>query len=239
LIVYDNEPIPCDRCNSTGWIKVVKDGRETAQKCDCQIQDSYLKKGEKANIPPRFMGVNLENYYPDPENPSQKNAKKVVKAFIDDYPAVYKGLMLQGTTGVGKTRLLCTIAAELMHNSNDIDIFYIDWNDLVREMRSGAHLVTRDYSAINHLIYRLASVDLLLFDELGAANATAWILDNIYYLFNRRYNDQKITVCASNYLDKSINNQETLTQRIGERIRSRLYEMTDIVKISGKDLRAT
>jgi DNA replication protein DnaC len=64
-----------------------------------------------------------------------------------------------------------------------------------------------------------------------------WVYDNIYYLFNKRYNNKKITICASNYLDASIANQETLTQRVGERVRSRLYEMTDAHQLDGSDFR--
>jgi DNA replication protein DnaC len=228
----------CSLCNDTGWKMVVKDGREYAQKCECQAVDSYLAMGRKANIPPRFLNVNLENYYTDKNNPSIGDAKQVVEAFIRDYPAVMKGLLLQGPTGVGKTRLLCTVALELLKKfKQDIDIYYVDWNDLVQEMRFGDHVVNRDFSYINRLITRLAEADLLLFDELGATMAIPWILDHIYYLFNKRYNNQKITVCATNYLDESINNQETLNKRVSERIRSRLYEMTQIVLIRGDDLR--
>ncbi|MCP5107192.1 MAG: ATP-binding protein [bacterium] len=156
---------------------------------------------------------------------------------IDNYPGGVKGLLLQGKVGVGKTKLLCSIATELLKKIESIDIFYIDWNDLIREMRSGEGHASRDFEVINQLIYRLSTVDLLLFDELGASRMSPWVLDNVYYLFNKRYNNQKITVCATNYFDQSAGNQETLTQRIGERIRSRLYEMTDIIAVGGKDMR--
>lgn len=227
----------CKLCDGTGWVTIRKGDRELAQKCGCRLEDTIITRSEKFNIPKRFMGVSLEDYYPDKRNPSQGEAKQIVTSFISDYPAIYSGILFEGTTGVGKTRLLCTIASELIKKMRTIDMYYIDWNDLVREMRSGDHLVTRDYSSVNQMVSRLATVDLLLFDELGSAGTTPWILDNIYYIFNRRYNEQKLTICATNYLDKSINNQETLTQRVGERIRSRLYEMTQVVEIRGDDLR--
>ena len=216
---------------------VVKENREYAQKCECQAVEVIVSRGQHANIPPRFFDVKLDSYLPDKANPSQANAKTLVQKFIADYPGVVKGLLLQGPTGVGKTRLLCTIAVELMKKINGLDIYYIDWNDLVREMRFGDHVANRDYSPMNQLLFKLAEVELLLFDELGSSGTTPWVLDNIYYIFNKRYNNQKITVCATNYLDKSIDNQETLTKRVGERIRSRLFEMTSIVQIKGDDLR--
>lgn len=227
----------CQKCNGTGWITIKRDDKEFVKKCGCLKIDIMLTKAEKANIPQRFVTAKLEHYYPDENCPSQGIAKKKVEEFIDDYPSVKGGLLLQGSIGLGKTFLLCIIAAELMEKFNNIDIYYIDWNDLLREMRSGEGHATRDFSAIHQLINKLVNVDLLLFDELGASGMSPWVFDNIYYLFNKRYNNQKVTVCASNYLDKSLNGQETLNQRIGERIRSRLFEMTEVVEIYGKDMR--
>jgi DNA replication protein DnaC len=229
----------CSLCNDTGWKIVDKDGREFAQKCECQTVEIYKTVGQKSNIPQRFLGYELNSYMPQDENPSQKKAKKVVRKFIDDFPSVkdQKGLLLQGPVGVGKTRLLCSIANALIIKFKAIDIYYIDWNDLVREMRSGESHATRDFFSINELINKLIAADLLLFDELGASKLSEWVQDNVYHIFNKRYNNQKLTVCATNYPDKPINNQETLAQRIGTRIRSRLYEMTEVYEIKGTDYR--
>lgn len=227
----------CKKCKGTGWEKVIKNGVELVRRCDCTKTDIRLTKAEKANIPYRFISAQLDGYFPDKNYPTQAKAKKTVKKFIDEYPSVTGGLLLQGPVGVGKTRLLCTIATELMEKFHDIDIYYIDWNDLIREMRSGEEHASRDFDAINQVIQRLCSVDLLLFDEIGASRMSPWVLDNIYYLFNKRYNNQKVTVCATNFPDKVTGNRETLSQRVGERIRSRLFEMAQTVEIGGKDLR--
>jgi DNA replication protein DnaC len=84
----------------------------------------------------------------------------------------------------------------------------------------------------------LITVDLLLFDEMGASRPSPWVEDNIYYVINKRYNGSRITVFASNFFDQNTKpDEETLAQRIGERIRSRLYEMADSVDIRGLDYR--
>jgi DNA replication protein DnaC len=132
---------------------------------------------------------------------------------------------------------MCSIANELFKKFKTIDIYYIDWNELVREMKSGEDHSSRDFFSINQLMSRLISADLLLFDELGGSKSSEWVQDNIYHMFNKRYNNKKLTVCASNYLEKSLNEQETLAQRIGVRIRSRLYEMTEAFEIKGNDYR--
>lgn len=227
----------CKHCQGTGWTVKKNKGNEVAVICECQKEDLVLNRGEKANIPLKFLGSELEwGYQPDQNNPSQKRAKSIIEQFIKDYPAVEQGLLLQGSIGLGKTSLLCSIGFELIKKKN-IDVYYIDWNDLVREMRSGEDHSTRDFSAINLLINRLIMVELLLFDELGGSKVSPWVSDNIYYLFNKRYNNKRITVCATNFYDNPTDGNESLSQRIGERIRSRLYEMTRMVEIKGVDFR--
>lgn len=226
----------CTKCNGTGWIIKSRKGQEFASRCECQARDLILSKGQSANIPLRFLGAELDWYQPDPQNPSQKRAKNTIGKFIQDYPAVGEGLLLQGSIGLGKTRLLCSIGFELIKKM-DVDVYYIDWNDLVREMKTGEDHASRDFQAINQLMNRLIVVELLLFDELGASKVSPWVNDNIYYVFNRRYNLKKTTVCATNFYDDPSDGKESLTQRIGDRIRSRLYEMTRVVEINGEDFR--
>lgn len=231
----------CRKCNDTGWLTVKKeDGREFAQRCGCQAIDRLLSKSEKANLPGRFAGAELGGYMTREASSAQKRAKKIIEKFITDYPSVDKGLLLQGSVGLGKTRLLCTIATELMKKRENIDIYYIDWNDLVRLMGSGESYANRDFDTINSLVNKLAGVELLLFDEFASTKASPWVYDNIYYLVNKRYNDDRKTIFATNYYDeneKPDKRQESLTQRIGDRLRSRLYEMAATITIKGMDYR--
>lgn len=227
----------CKECKDTGFITIEKEGTEYARRCKCQSRDLLLSKSERANIPLRFAGADLGGYYPDKSNPYQVKAKKTVENFVRDYPAVDKGLLLQGTIGVGKTRLLCAIATELMEKFERLDVYYIDWNDLVRKMGSGEDHSSRDFNAINTLINKLAEVELLLFDELAASRVSQWVYDNIYFLINKRYNNKKSTICATNFYDNPSDGSESLTQRIGERLRSRLFEMTHVVEVKGIDYR--
>ncbi len=232
----------CSLCNDTGWKIVVKEGREFAQRCQCQTEKSIEIRSHKANLPQRFLLYELDSFCPHKNFPSQKKIIKRVRKFIDDYPAVldFKGLLFQGRAGVGKTRLLCAIATELFKKPDFFDIYYIDWNNLLREMRSGDHHLTKDFSELNKFIEKLAAVDLLLFDELGSSklsDLSQWMMDTIYYIFNKRYNNQKVTLCATNFFDNPKDGKESLTDRIGERIRSRLFEMTELLVIEGSDRR--
>jgi DNA replication protein DnaC len=194
-----------------------------------------ILNANNSNIPSRFLGTELKSYFPE-NNKSQAKAKKAAEKFIADFPTNATGLLFQGGTGVGKTRLLCCIGNQLIKEKN-VEVAYIDWNDLAREMKSGEDAASRDFANISQLIQRLAQVNLLLFDELGASRPSPWVEDNIYYLINRRYNEKRLTVFASNFFDKKIGSDETLSERIGIRIRSRLFEMACSVEIMGVDYR--
>ncbi len=227
----------CSKCGDSGWIVIEKDGREQAVRCDCSRKKTALVQAELANIPQRFINCRLKGFMTPEDSPSLLKAKKAAKNFCDEFPAVSKGLLLHGPVGVGKTRLLCTVASELWARLPQLNIYYIDWNDLVRTMRSGEDAQSRDFNQIQRIISRLTECDLLIFDELGASKTSAWVQDNIYFVFNRRYNQQKITIGASNFFDQSSDGQETLTERLGERLRSRLHEMTNSIELFGVDYR--
>lgn len=226
----------CPHCHGSGWIFSEEKGRESVRRCACAQGEILHTRSETANIPPHFIGMELKGYLPEKGNPSQAKARKLCEKFVEEYPAVTKGLLLQGPTGVGKTRLLCSVGNMLLKGKHT-DVHYIDWNELVREMKSGEDASARDFEAIDELIQRLSGAELLLFDEIGASRASPYVEDNIYYIVNRRYNQNRITLFASNFLDQRLGPGEILQERVGLRIRSRLYEMADSIEISGADYR--
>jgi len=227
----------CPKCQGTGWVLNRAGGREVAVRCSCRRRDASARRLENSGIPARFAGVELKGYLPARENPTQKQARQVAERFVAEYPAqAGKGLLFQGPTGVGKTRLICAIANQLIAEKQ-VDVQYIDWNDLVREMRSGEDTSNRDFVSIHHLIQRLSTAELLLFDEFGASRPSPYVEDNIYYIVNRRYNEAMITLFATNFYDRRIGAEDILTDRVSARIRSRLYEMASTVEIRGADYR--
>ena len=100
------------------------------------------------------------------------------------------------------------------------------------------------------------SAEPLVLDDLGGENPTLWVLDTFFYILNRRYNENKLTIITTNYSDpmsttqrpnnssnRSVrmggmnNTEDTLSDRITVRLRSRLYEMCRDVRIEGDDYR--
>jgi DNA replication protein DnaC len=80
--------------------------------------------------------------------------------------------------------------------------------------------------------------EVLVLDELGASKPTEWVLDTMTHIIGRRYNDKKLTIFTTNYTDERQSPAgETLQDRIGARLRSRLYEMCTNVLLDGEDYR--
>ena len=92
----------CPICGGSGWLLNRENARETARPCQCRRNGIHALKIVGANVPPRFAGVELKAYFPDKNNPSQMQAKKMTEKFIADYPAVVKGLLFPGRDRRGK-----------------------------------------------------------------------------------------------------------------------------------------
>ena len=226
----------CKLCNGSGWVKIEKDGREYLKKCKCKKLEILKDLCISANIPPKFAGLMLDNFGTENGDKSLLRLVKIAKNFIENYPAG-KGIILHGRTGMGKTHILSNIATEIFKKNLRANIFYIDWNDMVREMKSGESHNFRDFLLINETIDKMSGADLLIIDELGASIPSQWVRDNIYFIINRRYNKERTTLFATNYFDETSDGSPTLRDRIGDRIRSRIYEMAKSYTLEGVDYR--
>ena len=83
-------------------------------------------------------------------------------------------------------------------------------------------------------------------DELGAAKPSEWVWDTVSLILNTRYNNNRTTIITTNFDNEPAGTvsgargaarEETLGDRIGERMRSRLHEMCRIVRMEGQDFR--
>jgi DNA replication protein DnaC len=231
------EPIPsiCPVCGGTGWLLEASEGRKQARPCSCRGQRLREERLHAAAIPERYRDHTLENFFDN--TLTLTRAKATAREFIDAYPAVEAGLLLVGPSGRGKTHLACAILAELVA-SKGVTGLYADFSDLLLKIQT-TFRPDADFSK-ESVLTPYAEVELLVLDELGASKPHPWVLDVLYNLLNTRYNRKKLIVATSNFedeIDPSSGERERLEDRIGYRIRSRLFEMCLLVPLRGGDFR--
>jgi DNA replication protein DnaC len=225
------EPETCPHCLGSGWERSGPEGG--VRRCRCCERERAVRLLAEARIPRRYEHCDLESYVPN--DPSQKKAKLDASRFLDKYPLIDVGLLFLGPCGVGKTHLAVSILKQVITDKGDRGIFY-DFRDLLREIQSSWDAVSQTTEL--EVLRPVLSAQLLVLDELGANKPTEWVRDTIAHIINCRYNDKKLTIFTSNYPDAADRSpEETLTDRIGVRLRSRLYEMCKVVEIHGKDFR--
>lgn len=226
------EPVVCSFCFGTGMEVVPGKG---ARRCRCRAEDTRKKLLEAARIPRRYEGCSLGNYQPAANNGSQLRAFNYAFRLAREYPSADRGLLFMGTCGVGKTHMSVAILCELIEKKGVPCLFY-EFGSLLKEIQNSYNPVsqTSELTVLSPVI----EAEVLLLDELGATKHTDWMRDTMMQVINARYNDRKLTIFTTNYMDtRRQPSEETLEDRIGARLRSRLYEMCKTVVIEGEDYR--
>jgi len=224
---------PCSRCEGSGWIPL--EGTLHVTPCDCQPELRKKQRLAAAMLPKRYEHCTLAEFY-DRGSPKLLAAKRRVGEFVDCWPAKGPGLLLMGGCGVGKTHLAVAALQEIIQSGKPGKLLFSNFQDLIQEIQ--ASFGSDQLPTKSDLLRPLLEVDLLVVDELGSQKPTTFVQEILYYLINTRYNDENTTIFTSNYFDETTEaREETLELRIGKRLRSRLYEMTDRVRIDGEDYR--
>lgn len=189
--------------------------------------DECLERGRRLmakNVPARFQDAVADL----PE------VRAWVTALVDEakaghrtVPSVMTGpsLMLIGTTGSGKTYQAYGAMRALSVCGASAGWTVITAADMYAALRP-RHRVDSEEE-----FDRFARTGVLVLDDLGAAKGTEWNEEINYRLINYRYEHRKPTLITSNVPPKN------LGAVLGERVASRLTEMTTRVVLKGADRR--
>lgn len=220
----------CQKCFGSGMEVVPGMG---ARICECRRRDAHSLRLAKARIPKRYEKCHF-NTYDRKLTDSQKKALRLAGDFTQNFPAVDQGILLTGPVGVGKTHLAVSIIKGLTERG--FPCLFYEFGALLKEIQDSYNPNTK--SSELTVLAPVLNVDVLVLDELGASKPTDWVRDTMAHIINSRYNDKKFTIFTSNYPDeRSAEGKETLEDRIGVRVRSRIFEMCRTVKIDGEDYR--
>jgi DNA replication protein DnaC len=226
-----DSPAPCPSCNGSGWVPLTT-GSLHARPCNCQGDLRRRQRSSAASIPRRyFPHCTLQNFH-ERGNPELIAARRRVTEFANCWPLSTdnRGLLLMGACGVGKTHLAVGVLQEIIESDKRGRLLFSNFQELIQEIQ--ASFDTDAAVSKSEILKPLLEADLLVLDELGSQKPTTFVQDILYYIINSRYNDQRVTIFTTNYFDAPTERgEECLADRIGQRLRSRLYEMTEPVVI--------
>ena len=245
----------CSVCEGSGLRIVQEDGRQVARPCECRIERRAGRMLKRAHIPKRYEHCSLDSYESGFRGANRTLAAAHMRArkFVDGYPVetAGTGLLLTGSIGVGKTHLAVGILQSLVVERGASGLFY-DYRDLLKQVQNSYN---QKVAATELEVLRpVFDAEVLVLDELGAAKPSDWVWDTVAHILNTRYNDRRTTIITTNYANagplgtesgpggsngsaRAAMREETLGDRIGERMRSRLQEMCVVVEMQGEDFR--
>jgi DNA replication protein DnaC len=247
----------CPICGGTGWQTIERGKEREAVRCDCREKGRADRLLAAAHIPPHYEHCELSTFHCDPDNKEQKSirdARLLAWRFVEEYPKEKRGLLFVGSAGVGKTHLAIGMIKELIRQKGAHCLF-CDYRELLKSIQDSYNPAVQVTEM--ELLRPVLDSDVLLLDDLAAVRSSEWIFDIVNYILNSRYNRDGTTIITTNFPDmpertnvefdnlrskavaERIARGDTLGDRIGHRMWSRLHELCKKIEMEGPDFRQT
>ncbi len=234
----------CPICGGTGWKIIERAGLSGAEPCKCagEARAEALQGG--SGIPPNYVRASLDNFQIPQDNPIARTGLGTVlmqvRSFVREFPATERpGLLLVGDTGTGKTHLAVAALKAIIDKGHE-GIFF-DFQNLLDRIRAS---YDKSSGASDRETYRAAmDAEVLLLDDLGSHRVTEWVEDTVTSIVTYRCNHRKPLIATTNLSPDETGTaayttpggsdvrRKTLAEAIGERARSRLFEMCRVVRM--------
>ena len=167
----------------------------------------------KYSIPERYQGVSYDDV---PNN-------------IRDAFEAGKGIYLWGGIGTGKTHIAYALQRHSQLPTSKRRAISINVVEILKEIRDD---IRRRPEEKERPLQTLMDYDgILILDDIGVEKASEFVRETLYLLINQRYNDMLPTIFTSNC------SLDELSNRLEDRIPSRIKGMCEIIELKGEDRR--
>ncbi len=188
----------CPECKGAGWLRMevpIGDPRfGRLYPCICRTnarEESNLEELYKLSNLDVFQEKVFVNFNAEIDS-STEEAYNIAR----DYARTPEGwLVLLGGYGSGKSHLAAAIANHLVQDHR-MQVYFTVAPDLLDYLR--AAYAPNSGVAYDERFEQIRSTYLLIIDDLGAEQTTAWASEKLYQIFNHRYNHRLPTVVTSN-----------------------------------------
>ncbi len=213
----------CKLCRDTGYT-----GAPQRTPCTCLQKKLLGQARATSQIDERetFETFDADVFPTEAQRKQMLAARRITEGYAEEFPNTLKrNLLLLGTSGLGKTFLLNSIAARVLTRGHAVK--KVTAYTLMEQLLAGIRQNT-------DVAGPFLTVPLLLLDDLGTEPMINNItIEYLFSILNERHNAGLHTVIASNLTS------EKLQERYGERIFSRLVSVDDsrILHLTGQNLR--
>jgi len=219
---------PFGTCDGSGL--VVDVAPRTSRYCRCreQVASAARARGLSAVVPKRYRGVSFDRA---PVPSIDVSAVAAIRAYVRNLDRNLdegRGIWMFGGHGTGKTTLAMIISKAALDLGRSVAIYSVPrlLAEIRRTFDDGSELTQ------TQLVDRLAAVDLLHLDDVGAEQTSDWVLEQLYAIVNARYEAEKSIVVTTNLTELG-----ELNEQIGRRTVSRLEEVCQVIPVWGADMR--
>ena len=187
-------PAPSARCDGSGFARRRGTTAPRARRARCRPQRIAAQaraRARRRGMPKRFRGVVVRPRAGDATSRADPTRCARCARYVRDHRRATstqgRGLWFTGDVGTGKTTLAMLVSKAALEAGRTVAIYSLPrLLGLLRE--------TYDDDAersLSELLDRLAAVDLLHIDDVGAEQTTDWVLEQLYSIVNARYEDER------------------------------------------------
>lgn len=198
-------------------------------------EDEWLRR---ARIPVKHHGSTFARWLPEDGQPRLQ-----IEAWTRQWPPVCPWLVCVGSTGAGKTHLAVAAARYLALTYGVLSQF---WTPYALEARYKAtydrETAIETESHIDQIFMRSQSrqgdpdgaIPLLILDDLGTTNSTAWSEGKLFALLNARYEAEAPTIFTLNVAPEKLGHERIYSRLMDRQSTQRVVFTQADYRLGGK-----